>query len=127
MTQPLTGSAVILGASKEGGTGWAIAENLAARYRHLTVGARRREGVEKLASRLNATAVGCDVTIEPQVQALASAAVAAAGPIDAAILVAGEGVRGYIDDIPESELHRSLSLNLVGPVYFLRHMARRMN
>jgi NAD(P)-dependent dehydrogenase (short-subunit alcohol dehydrogenase family) len=127
MTETLTGHAVILGASKEGGTGWVIAETLAGHYRHLTVAARRREGIEKLASRLNATAVSCDVTIESEVKTLGSAAVTAAGPIDAAILVAGEGVRGYIDDIPESELQRSLALNLIGPVYFLRHMARCMN
>jgi NAD(P)-dependent dehydrogenase (short-subunit alcohol dehydrogenase family) len=128
MTQTLSGSAVILGASKEGGTGWVIAETLASHYRHLTVGARRRENLDKLAARLNGTAVSCDVTVESQVEAMASAAVAAAdGPIGAAILAAGEGVRGYIDDIPETELQRSLALNLVGPVYFLRHMARRMN
>ncbi len=120
------GHGVILGASKEGGTGWAIAETLAKHYLHLTLGARRRESLEKLAQSLNATAVKCDVTVEAEVEAMAEAAVRAAGPIDTAILVAGEGVRGNIDDIPESELQRALTLNLVGPVYFLRHMARRM-
>jgi NAD(P)-dependent dehydrogenase (short-subunit alcohol dehydrogenase family) len=128
MTQMHTDHGLILGASKEGGTGWAVAETLAKNYRHLTVGARRRENLEKLARSLNnATAVTCDVTVEAEVEAMAAAAVKAAGPIDTAILVAGEGVRGNIDDIPESELQRALSLNLVGPVYFLRHMARRMD
>jgi len=126
MTQVRTGHGVILGASKEGGTGWAIAETLAKHCRHLTLGARRREGLDKLAQKLDATAVKCDVTIEAEVEAMAEAAVTTAGLIDTAILVAGEGVRGNIDDIPESELQRALSLNLVGPVYFLRHMARRM-
>jgi NAD(P)-dependent dehydrogenase (short-subunit alcohol dehydrogenase family) len=126
MTQVRTGHGVILGASKEGGTGWAIAETLAKHSRHLTLGARRREGLDKLAQSLNATAVKCDVTVEAEVEAMAEAAVMAAGLIDTAILVAGEGVRGNIDDIPDSELQRALTLNLVGPVYFLRHMARRM-
>jgi 3-oxoacyl-[acyl-carrier protein] reductase len=43
-----------------------------------------------------------------------------------ATLAAGEGVRGNIDTIAESELQRSLTLNLLGPVYFIRHMARGM-
>jgi NAD(P)-dependent dehydrogenase (short-subunit alcohol dehydrogenase family) len=121
-------NAVVLGASKEGGTGWAIARLLSKDYRHLTVGARSRDSLEKLADEINATAVTCDVTDEAQVEALAESAVAAGnGQIDAAVLVAGEGVRGYIDDIAAAELQRALSLNLVGPVYFLRHMARRMS
>jgi NAD(P)-dependent dehydrogenase (short-subunit alcohol dehydrogenase family) len=120
-------NAVVLGASKEGGTGWAIAELLRKYYSHVTVGARGRGGIEKLAAAIGATAVPCDVTSEEQVQAFAEAAVKAGhGPIDTAILVAGEGVRGYIDDIEESELRRSVDLNLIGPVYFLRHVTRRM-
>jgi NAD(P)-dependent dehydrogenase (short-subunit alcohol dehydrogenase family) len=127
MTATVT-NAVVLGASKESGTGWVIAETLRGRCGHMTVGARRREGIEKLARAIDATAVPCDVTSEAQVEAFAEAAVQAAhGPIDAAILVAGEGVRGYIDDIAESELQRAITLNLTGPVYFVRHMARRMS
>jgi len=127
MTQELVGNAVVLGASKEGGTGWAIAEQLKKHYPNITVAARRREGIEKLARAIEATSVTCDVTVESQVEALADAAVKAGkGLIDAAILVAGEGVRGDIDNISESELQRALALNLLGPVYFIRHMARRM-
>jgi NAD(P)-dependent dehydrogenase (short-subunit alcohol dehydrogenase family) len=128
MTQMFSGNAVVLGASKEGGTGWVIAERLSKHYQHITVGARSRDGVEKLARTINATAVTCDVTSESQVEAMAEVAIKAGnGPIDAAVLVAGEGVRGYIDDIADSELQHALRVNLLGPVYFLRHMARRMN
>jgi NAD(P)-dependent dehydrogenase (short-subunit alcohol dehydrogenase family) len=35
-------------------------------------------------------------------------------------------VRGFIDEISDSELQRALALNLIGPVYFIRHVARRM-
>ena len=123
-----TGSAVVLGASKEGGTGWAIARLLSKAYQHITIGARNQDGLTKLAQEIAATPVACDVTLEAQVQAMAEAAVRAAnGRIDTAVLVAGEGVRGYIDTILDAELQRALSLNLLGPVYFLRHMARRMN
>ena len=122
-----SGNAVVLGASKEGGTGWAIAELLSKQAMHVTVGARRREGIEKLARTIGGTPITCDVTVESQVEAMAEAAVKAAnGLIDTAILAAGEGVRGNIEDIAESELQRALALNLIGPVYFIRHMARRM-
>jgi NAD(P)-dependent dehydrogenase (short-subunit alcohol dehydrogenase family) len=126
MTSSLA-NAVVLGASKEDGTGWAIAETLRRQCNHITVGARRREGIEKLARAIDGTAAPCDVTSEAQVEAFADAAVKAGhGPIDTAILVAGEGVRGQIDDIAEPELQRAIALNLTGPVYFVRHMARRM-
>ena len=119
--------AVVLGASKEGGTGWAIAELFASGGYDVTVAARRKDGIERLAGLIQGHAVTCDVTVESEVESLAETAVkAAGGPLDTAILVAGEGVRGAINDIPQAELDRTLTLNLVGPVYFIRHMARRL-
>jgi NAD(P)-dependent dehydrogenase (short-subunit alcohol dehydrogenase family) len=50
-------SAAKLGASKEGGTGWAIAEVLAKQGLNVVAGARRREGIEKLAQAIRGTAV----------------------------------------------------------------------
>jgi NAD(P)-dependent dehydrogenase (short-subunit alcohol dehydrogenase family) len=128
VTQTMLRNVVVLGASKEGGTGWCIAEKLSKQSGHITVGARHREGIEKLAQTIRGTAVTCDVTVESEVEAMAlQASQASHGPIDSAVLVAGEGVSGNIDDISDSELRRALNLNLLGPVYFLRHMARRMN
>jgi NAD(P)-dependent dehydrogenase (short-subunit alcohol dehydrogenase family) len=115
----------VLGASKEQGTGWAIAEWLARAGCSVTVGARGTEAIRRLAAQIGGRAVGCDATKVSDVEAFAAAA-AADGPLDAAILVAGEGVQGTIDAIPEAELERALRLNLVAPVYFLRHHARRM-
>ena len=115
----------VLGASKEGGTGWMIAERLARDGCAVTVGARTADSLAKLAAAIGGRAVCCDATQEPEVAAFAAAA-AADGPLSAAILVAGEGVRGTIDAIPDAELDRALRLNLVAPVYFLRHLARRM-
>jgi NAD(P)-dependent dehydrogenase (short-subunit alcohol dehydrogenase family) len=128
MTQKNLRNVVVLGASKEGGTGWAIAQNLSRLSNHVTVGARQREGIERLAQTIAGTAVVCDVTIEAQVEAMAQQASSTnRGTIDSAVLVAGEGVAGNIDDITDSDLNRALSLNLMGPIYFLRHMARRMS
>lgn len=115
----------VLGASKEGGTGWVIAQMLAQQGCAVTVGARNAAGATRLASVIGGRAVTCDATRESDVQAFASAA-AAEGSIDAAIMVAGEGVRGTIDAIAPEEFERAINLNLVAPVYFLRHLARQL-
>jgi NAD(P)-dependent dehydrogenase (short-subunit alcohol dehydrogenase family) len=128
MTQNILRNVVVLGASKEGGTGWSIAQKLSQLSDHVTVGARQHAGIEKLARAIGGTAVACDVTIESQVEAMAlQAGTTDRGTIDAAVLVAGEGIAGNIDDIADSDLDRALSLNLLGPIYFVRHMARRMS
>jgi 3-oxoacyl-[acyl-carrier protein] reductase len=121
------GKAVVLGASREGGTGWAIAEALGRAGMHVCVGARRHAGITRLASRIGGEAVVCDATVEDSVAAMAAAAVRAGpGPLDTAILAAGEGVLGSIDGITQAELERAVSLNFMAPVYFIRHMVRCM-
>jgi NAD(P)-dependent dehydrogenase (short-subunit alcohol dehydrogenase family) len=128
MTLNTLRNAVVLGASKEGGTGWSTAHRLSRLFEHVTVGARQRDGIERLAQAIGGTAVVCDVTIESHVEALArKVSPTDRGTIDAAVLVAGEGVAGNIDDIADSDLNHALSLNLLGPIYFVRHMARRMS
>src|ERR1700760_2618238 len=116
MTQKILRNVVVLGASKEGGTGWCVAQRLSQLSDHVIVGARQRPGIDRLAQSIGGTAIVCDVTIEAQVAALADqAATTGRGPIDSAVLVAGEGVGGNIDDIADSDLNRALSLNLIGP------------
>ena len=120
--------ALVLGASAENGTGWSIAQLLAKEGASLAVGARSQDGIAKLASQINAYAIRCDCTIEAEVAAMADAAViSCGGNLDAAVLVAGDGVLGTVDAISEAELQRATSLNYTAAVYFVRHMARRMN
>jgi 3-oxoacyl-[acyl-carrier protein] reductase len=120
------GNAVVLGASREGGTGWAIAEAIASRGMHVTVGARSLPGIEALAARVNGRALQCDATVESELEAFVAAVTTEHGPIDSAVLAAGGGVRGMIDSMPDRELHWAFALNLYAPVYFLRHIARGM-
>lgn len=117
--------AAVLGASEEGGTGWAIAEALAERGFSVTVGARRREGIEKLAAQIGGAAVLCDATIEDDVAKFAEAA-AAGGALSCAVLVAGAGVKGMIDDITPETFADCMKLNLEAPLLFVRHAARHM-
>ncbi|WP_157220700.1 SDR family oxidoreductase [Flavisphingomonas formosensis] len=68
------GTAVVLGASEEGGTGWTIAEALAAQGLHVVAGARRLASLERLAAKIGGTPVACDATDEAQVTAFIAAA-----------------------------------------------------
>jgi NAD(P)-dependent dehydrogenase (short-subunit alcohol dehydrogenase family) len=115
----------VLGASEEHGTGWEIAKALAAQGTHLTLGARRREGLEKLAGEIGARAITADATIETDVERFVAEA-AADGLLDCAVLVAGAGVQGLIDDIPSQVLADCMRLNFEAPLLFVRHVARNM-
>lgn len=117
--------AVVLGASVAGGTGWVTAEAIAARGFSTIVGARRIEPARRLAQALGGQAIRCDATVEADIAAMAEAA-SADGPIAVAVLAAGEGVMGNIDDIGDDAFEHSLKLNYVSAVHFIRHMARGM-
>ncbi|MEX1147285.1 MAG: SDR family oxidoreductase [Sphingomonadales bacterium] len=120
-------NALVLGASKKGGTGWAIAEALARAGAHVTVGARSAAGIAELANQIGGQAVACDVTREDDVAGIAAKAASAGnGRIDIAVLAAGEGTGGMVDDIAEDQLRGTFDLNYFGPVYFVRHVTRHM-
>jgi len=119
--------AVVLGASAEGGTGWAIAEALAAAGARVVVAARRMEPLERLAERIGGKAVACDAGKTDQVAALAAAAAEEFGPIDIAVNSAARPIIGPIATTELEQIQRSLDVNFLGQVHFVRHMAKAMN
>lgn len=119
-------SAVVLGASARGGSGWETAKLLAEEGARVTVGARQLEGVQELARLIGGVAVRCDAAIEEEVEAMAKAAVAAHGPIDVAIIAAGVPFVGMIDDVDPDDVRRTFDINFFGPMFFIKHMARHM-
>lgn len=114
---------VVLGASAEGGTGWAIAEALARNGAKVVVGARTLPALEVLAKRINGVAVRCDAGDETEVAALAKTALDRFGRLDIAVNAAGLPVMGTIAELPQAQLDAAVRVNLFGNFYFLRHMA----
>lgn len=120
-------AAVVLGCSACGGTGWAIAEGLAAEGARVMVVARRKAPLEELAARIGGVLQVCDIADPAQVQALGEAARAAFGAIDIAVNAAGLPVMGTIAELDDESVHAALDVNYIGNIHFIRHMAAAMN
>jgi NAD(P)-dependent dehydrogenase (short-subunit alcohol dehydrogenase family) len=115
--------AVVLGASAERGTGWGIAETLAAHGAKVVVSARSLPPLQNLAAKINGTAVACDVGDEAQVIALAKQATDTYGKLDIAVNSAGLPMIGMIADAQHENLEAAIRLNYYGNVYFVKYMA----
>lgn len=118
--------AVILGASDEEGSGWAIAERFAAEGARVIVAARRLEQVERLARRIDGMAIRCDACNESDIDDLAEVAVAKYGKLDIAINAAGGTTEVTIAEAREADILAALQLNYIAHFHFVRHMAARM-
>jgi NAD(P)-dependent dehydrogenase (short-subunit alcohol dehydrogenase family) len=118
--------AVVLGASAENGTGWAVAEALAATGAKVVVGARSLAPLQTLATRVGGTAVACDAGDEAQVRTLARTAVDTYGRLDIAVNCAGLPVMSTIAESTEAQLQSALRVNYLGNVYFIKHAAGAM-
>jgi NAD(P)-dependent dehydrogenase (short-subunit alcohol dehydrogenase family) len=116
--------AVVLGASAEGGTGWAIAEALAREGAKVVVGARTLAPLQVLADRIGGLAVQCDAGDEAQVANLAEEAVKKYGRVDVAVNSAGLPIMGMIADVTQKKLDDAIRVNYYGHVYFIKHMTR---
>jgi NAD(P)-dependent dehydrogenase (short-subunit alcohol dehydrogenase family) len=120
-------TAIVLGASAEGGTGWAIAERLAREGAKVVVAARNIDGLNKLAGKIGGKAVQCDASNPDDIQALMRVAEETYGKIDFAVNSAGLPVLGMIKDAERGEVQRALDTNYIGNVFFIKEAAARMN
>jgi len=118
--------AVVLGASAEAGTGWAIAEALAEAGAKVVVGARSEAPLKKLAAKIGGTAVVCDACSETDVKNLAQATIDKYGKIDIAVNSAGAATLGMVAEMTDPILQSALQLNFYAHVYFVKYMAAAM-
>jgi NAD(P)-dependent dehydrogenase (short-subunit alcohol dehydrogenase family) len=120
-------TAVVLGASAAGGSGWAIATRLAATGARVAVAARTRAGIDELANRIGGVAIVCDAADPSQIAALMAAAREQLGPIDIAVNSAATAPTGLIADAPQEAVQRALDVNYIANVHFIREAAAVMN
>jgi NAD(P)-dependent dehydrogenase (short-subunit alcohol dehydrogenase family) len=118
--------AVVLGASAEGGTGWGIAEGLAAAGAKVVVGARSIEPLKRLADKIAGTAVACDAGDDQQIATLRDRALEAYGKIDIAVNSAATPTLGLIAQATPELMQQAVQVNLFGMTYFVRDMAAAM-
>lgn len=119
-------TAVVLGASAEAGTGWAIAERFAAEGAKVLVAARREEPLKKLAGKIDGLYQACDLASESDIAALAARAKDAFGSLDIAVNAGGLPVGGTIENTPLGDVEQSMQVNFYGSLHFVRHMAGTM-
>lgn len=118
--------AIVLGASAEAGTGWAVASRFAAEGARVVVAARRTEPLKKLAVETGGAWIGCDVASEDEVKALVDFTMAKYGRIDVACNAAGLPMGGTIANAPMSDMRHATEVDYYGCVYFVRHVAEAM-
>jgi NAD(P)-dependent dehydrogenase (short-subunit alcohol dehydrogenase family) len=124
----LTGKvAVVLGASAEGGTGWGVAEGLAAAGAKVVVAARTFDPLKKLADKIGGTAIACDAGNEAQITELRDETLKRYGKIDIAVNSAATPTMGLISNATPALMQQAVQVNLFGMTYFVRDMAAGMN
>jgi NAD(P)-dependent dehydrogenase (short-subunit alcohol dehydrogenase family) len=118
--------AIVLGASAEAGSGWAVAKRFAAEGAKVVVAARRAEPLKKLAAEIDGAWITCDVAREDEVKALVDFAMEKYGRIDVACNAAGLPMGGTITNAPMADVREAMEVDYFGCVYFVRFVAEAM-
>jgi NAD(P)-dependent dehydrogenase (short-subunit alcohol dehydrogenase family) len=118
--------AVILGASAEGGIGWATAETMAREGAKVVVAARSVDKLEKLAKKTGGVAMPCDATKHGEISALAARVKSQFGKVDAAVYTPSGVWISTIDSTEESVLREALELHFFGGFFFVQEIQKLM-
>lgn len=118
--------AIVLGASAEAGSGWAVAKRFAAEGAKVVVAARRAEPLQRLAAEIDGAWITCDVASEDEVKALVDFTMEKYGRIDVACNAAGLPMGGTIANAPMSDMKLAIEVDYYGCVYFVRYVAEAM-
>lgn len=119
-------NALVLGASAEGGTGFAIARALASAGAKVTIAARSADKLEALSGKIGARWQVCDAGDTGQIAELARFAAADSG-LDIAVSSAALPVIGSIAELDFAQVEQATRINYYGMLHFLRQTTARMN
>ena len=108
---------VITGASS--GIGASLATLLAGRGDRVVLAARRKDELERLATRLGSSAVAVvtDVTVRAEVERLRDRAIEAFGAIDVWVNNAGLGMSRHVAELLDDELDQMMTVNVKSVLY----------
>lgn len=118
--------AVVVGATRTGNMGQAIAKRFMEEGARVIVAGRSREGLEAFADEAGCLAQVCDVSSKNDIQALAAAAIEAHGRIDIAVNAAATGQYGDFEETTEEEIDEMLSIIFKGSFFFMQVMVAAM-
>jgi len=118
--------AVIIGATREGNMGQAIAERFLAEGAQVVVSGRGRDGLDAFAARTGATAIPCDISSRAQIEALAGATIERHGRIDIAVNAAAIGFLARFEEETEAQIDSMLSIIFKGGLFFMQVMVGAM-
>lgn len=118
--------AVVLAATDPHSMGGTIARRLLAEGARVIVAGRRKDRVDAFAAQIGAVPAVCDITREQDVAAVAALAIEKFGRLDVAVNCAGEAIMGYIAATDEATLRRATDIHFIGPFFFIKHMAAKM-
>jgi 2-hydroxycyclohexanecarboxyl-CoA dehydrogenase len=118
--------AVVMGATREGNMGQAIAERFIEEGAKVAVSGRSLEGLQAFAERTGATAIACDISKRDQVFALADQVEKQHGSIDIGVNASATGRLSPLHETEEDELDEMLSIIFKGGYFFMQAMIRKM-
>lgn len=118
--------ALIMGATRAGNMGQAIARRFIDEGATVVVSGRGREGLDAFAAETGATAHPCDVRRRAEIETLADAVVARHGSLDIAVNAAATGALAPFEEETEEQIDEMLSIIFKGGLFFLQAVVGRM-
>ncbi|MBO9376209.1 SDR family oxidoreductase [Sphingomonas histidinilytica] len=118
--------ALIMGATRAGNMGQAIARRFIDEGATVVVSGRGREGLDAFAAETGATALPCDVRRRAEIETLADAVVARHGGLDIAVNAAATGALAPFEEETEEQVDEMLSIIFKGGLFFMQAMVGRM-
>ena len=113
-------TAIVLGASRAGNMGQAIARRFLAEGAKVVVAGRAVAGLNQFAAESGAFAIACDVASKASVEALFAQAEAKLGQVDIAVNAAATGQYGPFEDTSEAEIDEMLAIIFKGSFCFMQ-------
>ena len=118
--------ALVMGATRAGNMGQAIARRLLDEGARVVVSGRSPEGLARFAGETGATAIPCDIRSREAVFGLIGDVMARHGRLDIAVNAAATGQYGPFEETSEAEIDEMLSIIFKGGFYFMQAVVGAM-